>query len=248
MNTVSSSVLFHAAASPHWPERPLQIGPTRVEAGPATVEAPRRGVGRPRKVLATAPGASDGATARVRTLYRLHVALEAVELTVWRRILVPDTLNLARLGDVLQTAMGWTNGNLHEFCVDGQRYGMLDDDYAESPALRLDQLYSVGQVLGESVSAFSYAYDFGDNWCHSIVVEAMLSAEGQDTAPRCVDGANACPPEHLGGVTAYQTLLRALRDPSVAVSASIRRRCEQGFDPHAFDVAAVNQALRQRRL
>ena len=45
---------------------------------------------------------------------QLRVELKQVKPLVWRRILVPEKITLAKLHVALQWAMGWTNCHLHE--------------------------------------------------------------------------------------------------------------------------------------
>lgn len=40
--------------------------------------------------------------------------------------MVPGKFNLYRLNQVIQTAMGWTNSHLHQFIIEGERYGIPD--------------------------------------------------------------------------------------------------------------------------
>jgi hypothetical protein len=60
---------------------------------------------------------------------------------------------------------------------------------------------------------FRYDYDFGDNWRHDVLVERIEFLDAEDwVAPRCLDSRRACPPEDCG-VSGYDELLEALRDP-----------------------------------
>jgi hypothetical protein len=36
---------------------------------------------------------------------------------IWRRVFVPQSVTLAKLHQVIQIAMGWTNSHLHEFTI-----------------------------------------------------------------------------------------------------------------------------------
>jgi hypothetical protein len=60
--------------------------------------------------------------AGTRTLFQLKITLKGTEQQIWRRIQVVDC-TLDRLHEHIQTAMGWTNSHLHQFEIDGKRYG-----------------------------------------------------------------------------------------------------------------------------
>jgi hypothetical protein len=62
---------------------------------------------------------------------RVSITLEDVVPTVWRRLLVPGAVRLAKLHRIFQAGMGWTDSHLHAFTMGDQRYGMHFDDYPE---------------------------------------------------------------------------------------------------------------------
>jgi hypothetical protein len=53
----------------------------------------------------------------------LKVTLRNTKPPIWRRILMPESMTLADLHLAIQTAMGWYSCHLHDFDVDGRRYG-----------------------------------------------------------------------------------------------------------------------------
>jgi hypothetical protein len=59
----------------------------------------------------------------------LLIVLRDVEPVVSRRVEIPGEASLAELHEVLQAAMGWSNSHLHEFDIDGARYGLADPDW-----------------------------------------------------------------------------------------------------------------------
>ena len=186
--------------------------------------------------------------AAIKRVYQLHVELDEAKPTVWRRLWVPDTLTMAKLDRSIQTAMGWTNSHLHEFVVDAKRYGMPDDEEVYDTPTLDDRRHKVGAVLGEVISGFSYTYDFGDNWRHTVTIEnRLLPDDSFNTWPVCIAGQNACPPEDVGGVGGYAEFLEAIADPSHGEHAAMWQWSGGPFDATGFDVNATNAALRRLR-
>ena len=184
----------------------------------------------------------------IKRVYQLLVELDDVKPTVWRRLWVPDTLTMAKLDRVIQTAMGWTNSHLHEFVVDAKRYGIPDDEEVYDTPTLDDRRHKVGAALGEEIPGFSYTYDFGDNWRHTVTVEnRLLPDDSFNTWPVCIAGQNACPPEDVGGVGGYAEFLEAIADPSHDEHAAMWLWCGGPFDAAGFDVNTTNAALRLLR-
>ena len=184
------------------------------------------------------------ATARV---FQLKVTLQNIKPPVWRRVLVDAGSTLDQVHEVIQAAFGWWNYHLHEFEIDGTRYGDPDPDDDWGPPtvherrVRLDTVVTVG-------STFGYLYDFGDGWSHRVTVEKVLPAETGTTVPACIGGRRACPPEDCGGPWGYEHLLEALADPTHPDHRHLTDWLGAPFDPEAFDPADFSQNLREGRL
>ena len=54
--------------------------------------------------------------------YLLKILLLDIEPSIWRRFVVPASITLDRLHDVIQIVMGWTDSHLHEFTIGNKRY------------------------------------------------------------------------------------------------------------------------------
>jgi hypothetical protein len=174
-------------------------------------------------------------------IFQLTIYLRGVRPPVWRRVLVPGEMNLAELHDVVQTAMGWSNSHLHEFEVDGARYGLPDPDWgldevADESRVKLFRVAQEGSRLG-------YAYDFGDGWLHEVTVVKVVAPQPGTRYPCCIAGQRACPPEDVGGPLGYQDFLVALGDPGCAEHRQWAERIGGRFDPAELDIAAVDKAL-----
>ena len=59
----------------------------------------------------------------------------------------------------------------------------------------------------------------------------------------CLAGANACPPEDVGGSSGYAEFLEVLADPTHEEHASMLAWAGGAFDPTAFDIAEINTVL-----
>ena len=194
------------------------------------------------------PMATKSRLAAIKHVYQLHVELDEVQPRVWRRLWIPDMLTMAKLDRIIQSAMGWTNSHLHEFEIDGKRYGIPDDEEVYDTPTLDDRRHKVGAVLGEAISGFRYTYDFGDNWRHTVTVEGrLLPDESFNTWPMCLAGQNACPPEDVGGVGGYAEFLEAMSNPSHDDHPDMWRWVGGPFDPTGVDVNATNAALRRLR-
>ena len=177
-------------------------------------------------------------------IYQIKVTLLDTSPPIWRRLLVPSDLNLAQLHDVLQVAMGWEDGHLHEFRAGGRRFGPPDpvdqfsaDDVGDERKVRVFDLF------GRTGAKALYTYDFGDTWEHSIILEKRLPVAPNMVYPRCTDGQLACPPEDCGGIPGFYDLLDALRDPTHEEYQEMRDWVDDDYDPEVFSIEAVNRIL-----
>jgi len=100
------------------------------------------------------------------------------------------------------------------------------------------------KALGLEARCFDYLYDFGDSWHHLVVVEDQH--HHADLAPSvnsCSDGANACPPEDVGGVNGYSEFLEAIADSGHEDHDRFIVWAGGTFNPRQFDIDHTNLAL-----
>lgn len=106
-------------------------------------------------------------------ILQLKVSLVgASQPPVWRRLVVPATMRLDRLHDVIQAAMGWEDYHLHAFSAGGVDYGPPDPELGHID----ERKTRIRDVIGQPKDRMRYIYDFGDHWQHD--------ALGERTAPR----------------------------------------------------------------
>ena len=177
-----------------------------------------------------------------RTLWHMIVTLDAVTPAVWRSLLVQPDIKLAKLHRYLQVAMGWDEMHLFEFRIKGQSYGIPD------PELRIKMYdarrYPLNRLFSKPIGSFTYHYDFGDNWTHTIKLDGVQLAVPRARYPICTDGSGPCPPEDCGGVPGYESLRSTLRDPSDPEHEEMRAWAEMQGYPRHFSARAATSMMR----
>jgi hypothetical protein len=178
-------------------------------------------------------------------IYQLKVTLLWTKPPIWRRLLVSSDITLAKLHGVLQVAMGWQDGHLHQFESGGQTYEPPDPGGAGfgPPSSMDERQVRLHEVLGRVGAKAVYTYDFGDSWEHAIVLEKRLPADPKLTYPMCVAGARACPPEDCGGIPGFYEFLEAMQDPEHERHEELLEWFGGEYDPEAFSPENVNRTL-----
>jgi len=101
-------------------------------------------------------------------LLLLHIELKWIEPAIWRRVAVPENITLGRLHRVFQAVMGWEDCHMHEFEIAGEKYGIPDSEGWGPPVNPEARKTLIKALNGKKT--FSYLYDFGDSWEHTIKV------------------------------------------------------------------------------
>jgi hypothetical protein len=187
-------------------------------------------------------------TARAYTVLTLRIDLEEVEPAVWRRLMVPGQITLGQLHRILQAAMGWSDLHLHAFEVGERSYGP-DDPEDDPPDDQIDEdNVSVLEALDDGpVHEFLYEYDFGDGWSHRILVESRVTQDVAMEVALCLGGAQACPPDDVGGPDGYEAFLTAISDPGHEEHQDYLEWVGGNFDPAEFDLDDINLSLQAIR-
>ncbi len=220
----------------------------RITDCPATASTPPtititlgRGRSRPRSLGSVVPRKAQQPD---RSVFQLRVQLNDVHPVVWRRLLVPGTVRMAKLSEMMLAAMGWTNSHLHAFEVGDKRYGMCLDDYPEGETD--EKTVTVLQALRDE-RRVAYEYDFGDGWDHDVVIESLTWSNGGLKFGVCLDGQNACPPEDVGGAAGYEAFLEVIANPEDEEHDFYLEWAGGSFDATEFDLAVANAALQRIR-
>ncbi len=186
--------------------------------------------------------------------YQLKVSLKGARPPIWRRIQVPGNIKFDTLHEIIQIAMGWQNSHLYSFD--------LDDVFIEAPKSEEESDFSLPSFreqfdaskeqldnwVSEEKSKFTYTYDFGDNWEHSILVEKIEENPKKLDHPVCLKGKRACPPEDCGGMYGYKILVDSIsgNEQDEDVDDEYREYLLSNhtyFDPEEFDLEFVNTML-----
>ncbi len=209
-----------------------------------------------RKVAALvepAEAVPDGTEARrpaspADVLFQFKITLLEIDPPIWRRVQVADcTLDL--LHEYIQAAFGWENCHLHEFHIDGVRYGPREHDDLDFDMETEDEAEAtLSQLLPKSRRKvrWVYEYDFGDGWRHEILFEGYPPRQTGWKYPICTEGARACPPEDCGGPWGYADYLAAVADPEHEQHEEMLG-WRGPFDPEAFDPKAATREMKKVR-
>jgi len=182
------------------------------------------------------------------TIFTLRIELLDIEPVIFRQVLVPSSITLPKLHQTIQAVMSWEDQHLYAFEFDGVKFsppGPFPE--LDLPGVRSTQRQRLSQALG-AANRFLYTYDFGDDWRHLVTLQDIAATDIPMKHPICLSGANACPPEDVGGVPGYMEFTEAMAHPAHASHADML--CWHGalFDPTRFDPEAAQQQLRKIRL
>jgi hypothetical protein len=174
---------------------------------------------------------------------RLRIELDEVKPRVWRRVEVPTDIHLDDLHRVIQVVMGWENYHLYEFRRGRTAYGVPDPEWGleGSDSLSAEEA-QLKDLLGGRGKVFTYVYDFGDDWHHTIKVEAITQAAPETSYPRFLEGEGRCPPEDVGGAWGYAHFLEAIADPTHERHAELLE-WSGPFNPTDIGEASIRREL-----
>ena len=184
---------------------------------------------------------------KIPDLLQLRIELAWIKPKIWRRIVVPESITLGDLHHVLQMAFKWGGYHLHEFEFDGERFGIPDPEFDWEP-VRSEKRIQLKTALS-GMTSFKYIYDFGDHWEHRIKVEKKLLGDPElSHCALCLGGANAAPPEDVGGAPGYADFVFAIADPNHPEHQQTREWYGDSFNPTHFDDIALSLSLQDLKI
>ena len=102
----------------------------------------------------------------------------------------------------------------------------------------------ISDLINADKKKFSYLYDFGDNWGHTLIVEKMPDSTDEPFIPICLGGERACPPEDCGGIHGYYKLQKIKENKNhEEYQERIAEWLGEDFDFGHFDLGETNKNL-----
>ena len=174
---------------------------------------------------------------------QLKVYLCHIKPQIYRRILVPSSIRLPLLHDVIQRAMGWEDYHLHQFIKGETFFIESNPDWPSHMNDEDENLYTLKDLAPHPKDKIQYEYDFGDSWIHTIYREKTLELDEPLKHPICIAGKRACPPEDCGSVPGYYNLVEIFKDPDHEEYEEMLDWVGYQYDPEEFDIEETNKAL-----
>ena len=186
----------------------------------------------------------------IEPIARVRIELREIEPTLWRRVDIPLTSTLLALHDIIQVTVGWTDSHLFEFVVGGRVYGdrvysepLSDDELFERKVCNAEGV-RLRTLIGRGVERLLYVYDFGDDWCHDVIIEDVRDEAPDIDYPAFVAGERRrCPPEDVGGVPGFMRFLEAALNPFDDEQEEVLTWYGKPFDRDDIDKRYVRMAL-----
>ena len=174
---------------------------------------------------------------------QFHIELEGVQPRIWRRFVVPSIITLDRLHDVIQIVMGWSDIHLHEFVIKGKHYSeILESEEKEN--CEEEGLFRLSSIIDKKTKNFSYVYDFGDDWKHTIKIEKTDLDDDEEWGNLfCIEGCGNCPPEDIGGIPGFEEFCEAVSNKKHPEHESMMAWYGDEFDRDFFSSEEVNLGL-----
>jgi hypothetical protein len=187
-------------------------------------------------------------------IFQFKISLKEIDPLIWRRILVPATFSFWDLHVAIQDSMGWVDYHLHVFRIRRKHShsdieigipneDMFDDEQEILPGWEIP----ISDYFDDVGVTFIYEYDFGDGWIHDVLLEGILLREKGQKYPKCIDGAQACPPEDCGGIHGYQELLKVISNPENDEYEEMMTWLGGKYDPAEFNPDQVKFDNPQKR-
>ncbi len=145
--------------------------------------------------------------------------------------------------------MGWFDGHLHEFNIQGTSYAVPDPDFDfDDSRIEDEKKFSLKDFSLKKGDKFSYTYDFGDDWEHLIKVKDVIPKGSTDKLYQITGGKRATPPEDCGGSPGYENFLEAINNEDHEEHKHYMEWAGGEFDPEEYPIEGFNDMLEEEFL
>lgn len=177
--------------------------------------------------------------------YQLKVTIKDSHPPIWRRVIVPAGLSFSQLGIVLNETMDWSGAHL--FCFEFHKLGLrieeLDEDFIPEDMDADEASEVIIDAYLDQEEKFTYVYDFGDDWRHTVVVEKIIE-DYDKNYPVVLKYKGETPIEDCGGIYDFYDKQRILEDPSDPEYEEIREWASAGLTD-SFELEEMNGRLKE---
>ncbi|MDY0137939.1 MAG: plasmid pRiA4b ORF-3 family protein [Thiomicrospira sp.] len=134
-------------------------------------------------------------------MFELKLSVKEAKPAIWRKVLVPANISLAKLHKLIQIVFNFEDYHLHQFTYNRQ-------EISKSAETRT----ALNSLLVKQKQKLDYAYDFGDGWEFTIQLEKVHPniAALENSLAQVIDGARGGLYEDIGGIWAINDLVSAL--------------------------------------
>src|SRR5258708_26144353 len=91
----------------------------------------------------------------------LRIILTGTSPSIWRRVIVPDSISFFDLHHIIQISKGWTNSHLFEFLIGDYTLRFIDEQFEDSDSYADAKEVAIILLLTKEKFTFKYLYDFG---------------------------------------------------------------------------------------
>jgi hypothetical protein len=175
----------------------------------------------------------------------LYIELIYSKPPIFRTVRVPTKIGLNQLHDIIQCLFSWTDSHLHSFFIQGLEYQHPDQIDADGfePRPKNEQLTKLSDLIDMEIGSFSYTYDFGDDWKHSIKINKIYGVQEPKEILKLLSGENSSPPEDVGGIPGYEHFKEIISDPAHQEFDNMMEWVGEDFDPKFFDEKEMSLRL-----
>jgi hypothetical protein len=155
---------------------------------------------------------------------------------VWRRLLLPQSLDLACIHRTILKLFSWSGLQPHKFTLDYMSGGEIPGNENG-----LNETATIRDLAARYINEINYEY--GMFW----TVKVIFSPCG-DTGvkkPSCIAGENSPPPENVEGPLRFRRFISALETSDPAEKEIALNELGKNFDPSAFDLDECNRGLEE---